>query len=163
MELFATQAAEPTGIGILTVFEELFWGDAGIALSILGTGLAAASLAAIGTPEQVGEWLPQMFGTPEDPLLASFLFIGTRCGLRCGRHPDSRSLRRSQRRVVTQRCEDLGHQRRNRQRAHRRCVGPSRTRQSRASHVHHPAEYTRGSNRDRSSRNTASALHTPLR
>src|ERR1700752_4440502 len=72
MELFATQAAEPTGIGMLTVFEELFWGDAGIALSILGTGLAAASLAANGTPEQLGEWLPQMFGTPEDPLLASF-------------------------------------------------------------------------------------------
>ena len=55
MELFATQAAEPSGLGILTVFEELFWGDAGIALSILGTGLAAASLAATGTPEQMGE------------------------------------------------------------------------------------------------------------
>jgi acyl-CoA dehydrogenase len=72
MELFATQAAEPTGLGMLAVFEEMFWGDAGIALSILGTGLAAASLAANGTPEQLGEWLPQMFGTPEDPLLASF-------------------------------------------------------------------------------------------
>src|SRR5690242_1032249 len=46
VDLFAAQAAEPTGIGMLTVFEELFWGDAGIALSILGTGLAAASLAA---------------------------------------------------------------------------------------------------------------------
>jgi alkylation response protein AidB-like acyl-CoA dehydrogenase len=72
MELFATQAAEPTGLGILTVFEELFWGDAGIALSILGTGLAAASLAANGTPEQVAEWLPQMFGAIDDPQLASF-------------------------------------------------------------------------------------------
>jgi acyl-CoA dehydrogenase len=72
MELFATQAAEPTGLGMLTVFEEMFWGDAGIALSILATGLAAASLASNGTPEQIGEWLPQMFGTPEDPLLASF-------------------------------------------------------------------------------------------
>ncbi len=72
MEMFATQAAEPTGLGMLTVFEEMFWGDAGIALSILGTGLAAASLAATGTPEQLGEWLPQMFGTPEEPLLASF-------------------------------------------------------------------------------------------
>ena len=30
---------------MLTVFEEMFWGDAGIALSILGTGLAAASLS----------------------------------------------------------------------------------------------------------------------
>jgi len=72
MELFATQAAEPSGLGMLAVFEELFWGDAGIALSILGTGLAAASLAATGTPEQMGEWLPQMFGTIDDPKLASF-------------------------------------------------------------------------------------------
>src|SRR5919112_1368238 len=53
MELFATQAAEPSGLGMLTVFEELVWGDAGIALSILGTGLAAASLGANGTPEQL--------------------------------------------------------------------------------------------------------------
>jgi alkylation response protein AidB-like acyl-CoA dehydrogenase len=72
VELFATQAAEPSGLGMLTVFEEMFWGDAGIALSILGTGLAAASLAATGTPEQLGEWLPQMFGTVDEPLLGSF-------------------------------------------------------------------------------------------
>jgi acyl-CoA dehydrogenase len=72
MDLFATQAAEPSGLGLLTVFEEMFWGDAGIALSILGTGLAAASLAATGTPQQMAEWLPQMFGTVEDPQLASF-------------------------------------------------------------------------------------------
>jgi acyl-CoA dehydrogenase len=72
MDLFATQAAEPSGLGMLTVFEEMFWGDAGIALSILGTGLAAASLAANGTPQQMAEWLPQMFGTVDDPQLASF-------------------------------------------------------------------------------------------
>jgi acyl-CoA dehydrogenase len=72
MEMFATQAAEPSGLGMLTFFEEMFWGDAGIGLSILGSGLAAASLAATGTPEQLGEWLPQMFGTAEEPLLASF-------------------------------------------------------------------------------------------
>ena len=72
MEMMATQAAEPTGLGILVVFEEMFWGDAGIALSILGTGLAAAALAGAGTPEQMGEFLPQMFGTPEEPLLGSF-------------------------------------------------------------------------------------------
>jgi len=72
MEMMATQAAEPTGLGILVVFEEMFWGDAGIGLSIMGTALAAASLSSNGTPEQIGEWLPQMFGTPEEPLLGSF-------------------------------------------------------------------------------------------
>ncbi len=72
MEFFAEQAGEPSGLGMLVAFEEMFWGDAGIALSILGTGLAAASLAGSGTPEQIGEWLPQMFGTVDDPKVASF-------------------------------------------------------------------------------------------
>ncbi|CDQ44007.1 MULTISPECIES: acyl-CoA dehydrogenase family protein [Mycolicibacterium] len=72
MEFFAEQAAEPSGLGMIVAFEEMFWGDAGIALSILGTGLAAASLAGGGTPEQVGEWLPQMFGSVEDPKVAAF-------------------------------------------------------------------------------------------
>ena len=72
MEFFAEQAAEPSGLGMIVAFEEMFWGDAGIALSILGTGLAAASLAGSGTPEQIGEWLPQMFGTVEDPKVAAF-------------------------------------------------------------------------------------------
>jgi len=71
-DLFAQMAGESSGIGLLTVFEEMFWGDAGIALSILGTGLAAAALAASGTPEQLGEFLPQMFGSPGDPQLAAF-------------------------------------------------------------------------------------------
>src|SRR3979411_1121993 len=53
-ELFAQMAAESSGIGLLTVFEEMFWGDAGIALSILGTGLAAAALASGGTPGPFG-------------------------------------------------------------------------------------------------------------
>ena len=80
-ELFAQQAAEPSGLGMLTVFEELFWGDAGIALSILGTGLAAAALAGNGTPEQIGRWLPEMFGTAGDPKLGAF----------CSSEPDAGS------------------------------------------------------------------------
>ncbi|KWX57496.1 acyl-CoA dehydrogenase family protein [Mycobacterium sp. NAZ190054] len=72
MEFFAEQAAEPSGLGMIVAFEEMFWGDAGIALAILGTGLAAASVAANGTPEQVGEWVPQMFGSVDDPKVAAF-------------------------------------------------------------------------------------------
>ena len=71
-DLFGQMAAESSGLGMPTVFEEMFWGDAGIALSIMATGLAAAALAANGTPQQLGEWLPQMFGTPGDPKLAAF-------------------------------------------------------------------------------------------
>ncbi len=68
-------------MGILAAFEEMFWGDAGIAISIMGTGLAAAALAANGTPEQLGRWLPEMFGTPGDPKLGAF----------CSSEPDAGS------------------------------------------------------------------------
>ena len=71
-ELFAQMASEASGLGMVTVFEEMFWGDAGIALSVLATGLAAAALAANGTPQQLGDWLPQMFGTPDEPKLGAF-------------------------------------------------------------------------------------------
>mgnify|MGYP001403084293 CR=1 FL=1 len=81
LDFFANQWLEPTGLGIPVAFEELFWGDAGIALSIVGTGLAAASIAATGTQEQVGEWVPQMFGTPGDVKLGAF----------CASEPDAGS------------------------------------------------------------------------
>ncbi len=71
-ELFAQMAGEASGLGFLVVFEEMFWGDAGIAMSVLATGLAAAALAANGTPQQIGDWLPEMFGTPDDPKLGAF-------------------------------------------------------------------------------------------
>ncbi|MFI0449858.1 acyl-CoA dehydrogenase family protein [Actinomadura sp. 6N118] len=81
LDFFATQWLEPTGLGIPVAFEELFWGDAGIALSIVGTGLAAASIAAVGLPEQIGDWVPQMFGTPDDVKLGAF----------CASEPDAGS------------------------------------------------------------------------
>ena len=54
------------------VNEELFWGDAGIALAIFGTGLGVAGILGNGTPEQIMTWVPQCFGTPEDVKLAAF-------------------------------------------------------------------------------------------
>ncbi|WP_242910090.1 acyl-CoA dehydrogenase family protein [Actinomadura terrae] len=81
LDFFAAQWLEPSGLGIPVTFEELFWGDAGIALSIVGTGLAAASVAAVGTPDQVGEWVPQMFGTPGEVRLGAF----------CASEPDAGS------------------------------------------------------------------------
>ncbi len=52
---------DPTGLTMPVALEELFWGDAGIGLSIMGSGLAAAGIAASGTPEQVMEWVPQCY------------------------------------------------------------------------------------------------------
>src|SRR3954463_16048380 len=64
--------SDPTGLMLPLVNEELFWGDAGIGLSIFGSVLAVAGIVAHGTPEQVMEWVPQCFGTPEDIKLAAF-------------------------------------------------------------------------------------------
>jgi alkylation response protein AidB-like acyl-CoA dehydrogenase len=72
LEFFAEQWLGPTGLGIPIAFEELFWGDAGIGLSIVGSSLAAVAVSANGTSEQVGEWVPQMFGAPGDIKLAAF-------------------------------------------------------------------------------------------
>ncbi|MBW8825818.1 MAG: acyl-CoA dehydrogenase family protein [Acidobacteria bacterium] len=63
---------DPTGLTFPVALEELFWGDAGIGLSIFGSGLGAAGIAANGTPEQVLEWVPQCFGTADDVRLAAF-------------------------------------------------------------------------------------------
>jgi alkylation response protein AidB-like acyl-CoA dehydrogenase len=52
---------DPTGLTLPIALEELFWGDAGIGLSIFGSGLAAAGIAGNGTPEQTLEWVPQCF------------------------------------------------------------------------------------------------------
>jgi alkylation response protein AidB-like acyl-CoA dehydrogenase len=72
LDFFANQWMESTGLGIVVAFEELFWGDAGIGLSLAGTGLAAVAVATNGTSEQMGEWLPQMFGEPGDVKLGAF-------------------------------------------------------------------------------------------
>jgi acyl-CoA dehydrogenase len=81
LDFFAEQWMEPSGLGIPIAFEELFWGDAGIGLSLVGSGLAAVSVAATGTNEQIGEWVPQMFGTADDIKLGAF----------CASEPDAGS------------------------------------------------------------------------
>ena len=81
LDFIATQAFDETGLGFPITMEELFWGDAGIGLSIVGTSLAAAGVRASGTDEQVGEWVPQMFGSPGDLKLGAF----------CSSEPDAGS------------------------------------------------------------------------
>src|SRR5918997_1685413 len=71
-EALAQFFADPTGLSLPIVNEELFWGDAGIGMAIMGTSLAVASIFGSGTPEQMGEFIPQCFGTVDDPQIASF-------------------------------------------------------------------------------------------
>jgi alkylation response protein AidB-like acyl-CoA dehydrogenase len=81
LDFLAAQYFEESGLGIPVAFEELFWGDAGIGLSLVASGLAGIAVTANGTPEQIGEWIPQMFGTADDVKLGAF----------CSSEPDAGS------------------------------------------------------------------------
>ncbi len=80
LDFFAQQSLEPTGLGIPVAFEELFWADAGIGLALVGSTLAALSVVANGTHEQIAEWLPQMFGEAGDVKLGAFCASETDAG-----------------------------------------------------------------------------------
>ena len=71
-EFLANCWSDPTGLSLPLVSEELFWGDAGIAMAIMGTSLAVAAIYGSGTPEQMLEWVPQCFGDADDPKVAAF-------------------------------------------------------------------------------------------
>jgi acyl-CoA dehydrogenase len=73
--------ADETGLTLPIANEELFWGDAGIGMAIMGTTLAVAAIFGQGTPEQMGEWIPQCYGTPDDVKLGAF----------CASEPDAGS------------------------------------------------------------------------
>jgi len=80
-EALAQFYADETGLTLPIVNEELFWGDAGIGMAIMGTSLAVAAIFGQGTGEQIGEWIPQCFGSVDDPALAAF----------CSSEPDAGS------------------------------------------------------------------------
>jgi len=73
--------SDDTGLTLPIANEELFWGDAGIGMAIMGTSLAVAAIFGQGTPEQMGEWIPQCFGSAEEPKVAAF----------CSSEPDAGS------------------------------------------------------------------------
>jgi alkylation response protein AidB-like acyl-CoA dehydrogenase len=81
LDFYTQQYLEPSGLGIPVTFEELFWGDAGIGMALVGSSLAALSVVANGTPAQIGEWCPQMFGGPDEVKLGAF----------CSSEPDAGS------------------------------------------------------------------------
>jgi alkylation response protein AidB-like acyl-CoA dehydrogenase len=63
---------DKSGLTLPVAIEELFWGDAGIGMAIMGSGLAAAGISGNGTPEQIMEWVPQCYGTADDVKLGAF-------------------------------------------------------------------------------------------
>lgn len=92
LDVYLQAQQDPTGLTLPLVMEEIFWGCAGIGLCIFGTGLGLSALAAVGTPEQLFEWAPRMFGTPGDPKVGAFAVTEPQAG------SDVRSLRTRARR-----------------------------------------------------------------
>ena len=92
IDIYLQAQQDPTGLTLPLLMEETFWGCAGIGLAIFGTGLPLSALAAVGTSEQLFEWAPKMFGTPEDPKVAAFGVTEPQAG------SDVRSLRTRARR-----------------------------------------------------------------
>ena len=119
---FIAQAmlGDPTGLTLPVALEELFWGDAGIGLSIFGSGLAAAGIAGNGTPEQVHRVGAAVLRHPRQGPARRVLRVRARRRLRrqLAAHPGR--LRRGQGRVGAQRHQGVDHQRRHRRRPRRR-------------------------------------------
>src|ERR1700683_1110559 len=70
-ELYAQLSTHPTGLSMPILMEELFWGCAGIGLSIVMPALALAAIRQAATDEQLARWAPECFGTPGDIKLAA--------------------------------------------------------------------------------------------
>src|SRR3954451_23793062 len=71
-EFLVNTWSDMSGLSLPLVNEELFWGDGGIAMAISGTSLAVAAIYGSGTPDQLGEWVPQCFGDAAEPAVGAF-------------------------------------------------------------------------------------------
>src|ERR1700727_3745988 len=91
-ELYADLSVAPTGLSLPILMEELFWGCAGIGLTIVLPALALAAIRQAATDEQLVQWAPQCFGTPEDIKLAALAGTETSGG------SDARSIQTRARR-----------------------------------------------------------------
>src|SRR3954449_3206484 len=70
-ELYAELSADPTGLSLPILMEEIFWGCAGIGLSIVMPALALAAIRQAATDEQLARWAPECFGKPDEIKLAA--------------------------------------------------------------------------------------------
>jgi alkylation response protein AidB-like acyl-CoA dehydrogenase len=87
LEYIQAMGSDPGGLFGVIYAEELHWGCAGIALAVSASGLAAAGVASSGTPEQMAHWVPECFGTREEPKLGAY------CVTEAGAGSDVKALR----------------------------------------------------------------------
>src|SRR5215207_2414809 len=72
IDFIQRMAGDPDGLMSVIYAEELPWGCAGIALAISASSLAAAGIAASGTPEQIARWVPECFGEGDEIKLGAY-------------------------------------------------------------------------------------------
>jgi alkylation response protein AidB-like acyl-CoA dehydrogenase len=72
IDFMMSAMGDASGLTLPVAIEEIFWGDAGLGMAIMGSGLAAAGITGNGTPEQIMEWVPQCYGTADDIKLGAF-------------------------------------------------------------------------------------------
>jgi acyl-CoA dehydrogenase len=80
IEALQRSATDSEGQMTLITAEEFHWGCAGTALAISGSGLAAAGIAASGTPEQIGYWVPECFGSGDEIKLGAYAVTEPQAG-----------------------------------------------------------------------------------
>ena len=80
VEYLQMTAADGDGQMGAIAAEEMHWGCAGTALAINGSGLAAAGIAASGTPEQIARWVPECFGLGEEIKLGAYAVTEPQAG-----------------------------------------------------------------------------------
>ena len=80
LEAIQRSAGDPEGQMQVISAEEMHWGCAGIALAIAGSGLAAAGIASSGTPEQIGQWVPECFGVGDEIKLGAYAVTEPQAG-----------------------------------------------------------------------------------
>src|SRR2546429_6755448 len=72
LDYIQKMGSDPEGMLGVIYAEELHWGCAGIALAISAGSLAAAGIAASGTPEQIAQWVPECYGLGDEIKLGAY-------------------------------------------------------------------------------------------
>ena len=140
-EALAQFCADESGLTLPIVNEELFWGDAGIGMAIMGTSLAVGRDLRPGHRRADRRVDPAVLRHARGARGRRVLRVRARRRLRRLVAAHARGLRRGQGRVGPQRPEGVGDQRRHRRRARHRRVGRPRARLARPGGVRRPARH----------------------
>ena len=137
--------ADPTGLGLPLVNEELFWGDAGIGMSIMGTSLAVAAIFGQGTPtSRSASGSRAASARVDDVKVAAFCASEPNAGSDVSGVRTSAKFDEAAGEWVPQRSEGVGDERRHRRRPRRDRLGRSRARLRRPRRVRDPDERGEG-------------------